>query len=990
MSWKDLRWREGWLDWRSKRFWACLAVAVYALVGFVAVPWWLEAAIVDGIESELGATARLQDVDTNPFALSLWLEGFELDGADRSPMLKFDELYGNFELWSLFRWAWSFREVRLTNPFVRVVRERTGEVNLLALVPRTDDAVAAADAYDDSLVRLFFGRVAVFGGQAEVIDRAAAEPFETALGPIDVEVLDLSTLPERAGEQTVVIATEDGGRLQWIGSVGLRPLRSAGHASVQNVPLEEFSAYVPADVPLEIAQGKSDVSFFYTFAAGDDGFTATVTELALALKGLRLMVADGTETQKELTKLTELRLSDGHFQWPERKAGLAELALDGPDVSLWRAGDGRFVWEAMLPPSSSSAEAEAPAASGEAPAALPQAPWTVTLERFVVKGARLGFEDATVTPLATVAIEDLNLVVRDISLAPDAEFPFELDFDVAGGGRLDLAGELTVLPATRANAHLNVEGLALPLVQPYLRSVATVDVASGAIDLEGDLTSAPDEVVGFDGKLAVRELAVNGGADSRLVAWKRLALDGIKLSLGNALRTEIADVVLEAPYGRIHIAKDGTLNIEGVVKEDAPGKTPPDAQRDGDTEGAAAPEWSVKVGRFRLLDGETDFTDESLPIPFDIAIHSLDGTVSTLDTSSRDPAPIELEGEVGEFGLARSSGELQPFDPTRDTTIEARFENVAMPEASPYSIRFAGRRIASGRLDLTLRYRLDGGHLVGGHDIVLRDFAFGEKVESADALDLPFDLAVSLLKGPDGNIDVELPIEGDVDDPEFRLGGVIVKALVNLLTQIVTSPFRLLGNLVGLGDAEDLDRVAFLPGRSDLAPPEREKVAKLAEALAQRPQLVLEVPAVLNEEADAAALRKAQLDARVESAVAGGDQAARRNVLETLLAERLPNESTEALEERFAEPPSEDEEEGEEPVLDELAYLNELQRLLVESEPLEEGALERLAADRAATVRDGVLATAAIEPARVSVLPSQEVEAVEDGVIAMTLGVETL
>ena len=197
---------------------------------------------------------------------------------------------------------------------------------------------------------------------------------------------------------------------------------------------------------------------------------------------------------------------------------------------------------------------------------------------------------------------------------------------------------------------------------------------------------------------------------------------------------------------------------------------------------------------------------------------------------------MRLEGRVDEYGLARVNGSLRPFQPTSFLDLNVVFRNVEMPPLSAYSATFAGRRIASGRLALDLQYKINDRVLAGDNRVVLEKFTLGERVESPGALSLPLDLAVALLTDSDGKIDIAVPVRGNVDDPKFSYGQVIWQAITNLLTRIVTAPFRALGALFG-GGAEQLEDIAFDPGRAALLPPEREKLKHLAEGLSKRPQL---------------------------------------------------------------------------------------------------------------------------------------------------------
>jgi hypothetical protein len=231
-----------------------------------------------------------------------------------------------------------------------------------------------------------------------------------------------------------------------------------------------------------------------------------------------------------------------------------------------------------------------------------------------------------------------------------------------------------------------------------------------------------------------------------------------------------------------------------------------------------------------------------------------------------------------------------------------------MPPFSPYSVTFAGRRIAAGRLDVDLRYKIENGKLAGDNRVVLDKFTLGERVAAPGALDLPLDLAVALLSDSNGRIDLAVPVSGDVNDPQFSYGQVIWQAIANLITRIVTAPFRALASLFGGSAAETLESIEFDPGAATLLPPEREKLKRVAEGLAKRPQLRLVAEGQYGP-ADRAALQRRAVEREVAAKlgrppVAGGEpdpvnllNAATQRVLEALFTERFPGDALA----RFAE-----------------------------------------------------------------------------------------
>src|SRR5439155_2407756 len=275
----------------------------------------------------------------------------------------------------------------------------------------------------------------------------------------------------------------------------------------------------------------------------------------------------------------------------------------------------------------------------------------------------------------------------------------------------------------------------------------------------------------------------------------------------------------------------------------------------------------VRIQRLRLHNAKLDFSDLSLRPQFAAKIYELNGVVTGLSSNRDSRSQIELDGRVDEFGLVRIRGELNPFAPADNTDVNVVFKNVDMVPASPYSMKFAGYKIAEGKISLDLQYKVRNRQLEGTNQIVMDKLTMGERVDSPDALKLPLELAIAILKDSDGRIDLGLPVSGDMSDPQFSYGAVMWKAINTLLTKIVSAPFRALGSLFG-GSGEKLEAIDFDPGSDRLLPPEREKLKHVAEVLTKRPQLQLSVPGQYSEAADGAALKARTV--RVEIAKRAG------------------------------------------------------------------------------------------------------------------------
>jgi len=565
------------------------------------------------------------------------------------------------------------------------------------------------------------------------------------------------------------------------------------------------------------------------------------------------------------------------------------------------------------------------------------------------------------------------------------------------GGNATFDGDVVVLPQPLLESDAKVAGASLAAIQAYIDAFADVNVDSGALNVDGHLSHSASELLAFKGDVEVVDfLITETDIGSRLGSWAKLRAENVAFSAA-ASTLEISEIGLEQPYGDILITEDGSVNLGRAVKAD-PGvgtdetdeaDTKPEAPAD---EPSAAAALAVTVGRVIVTDGAVDFADHSLPLPFDAAIAALNGNITTIATTSRDPSTVALEGKVDEFGAVRISGSVTPLDPTLNTDLKIVFQNVEMPKFSAYSIPLAGREIASGRLDLDLGYALVTSELVGENNVVLRDFELGQKVEHPGAMSLPLGLAVALLKDPDGKIDVDLPVRGNVDDPEFRYGGLIWKALTNLIIKIVASPFALLANLVG-AESSDLEYLVFIEGRTDLTPPEQEKIAKLAEALTMWPALALEISDVVDRVADGLAMRTAKLERIVEERIAAmesdGEEKGmfaeqQREVLEALFTEQSEAGDPElALEELRAghttlTEATEDEEPQEQ--FDALAYTNDLRRRLIELQPLADTELDALALERGNNAQAAIVAVDPALQSRIRLVEAKDVGSEDDGI----------
>lgn len=934
---------------RKAPLWVVLALVLYTIIGFLVVPWVAKNQIPKIIRNNFGLAARVQEIAVNPWYLTVQISGFGIDDPDGNKLIGFDELFVNLQTSSIFHWAITLAEVNITAPYGNIYRYSFDDTNVsraLSAAPRaTEDTDEPESESDTGPLRLLIHQISIRQGRVSLRDEMPQTPFNTELGPVDITVNDLSTLPDRSGQQQVSITTETGAAMNWSGSLQIAPLVTAGSLAVSGELFPLAHRYLNDQLNFDLQGGDVNLNMDYELQfTPDGGLRFVANQIHLKVEGIRL-----TETGSgdQMLLLPTLRLENGSVRYPEQTIQVQTVALDDLRIDVRIDEDGQLNLNNLLVMNDEPGQDEAAQDRDDTQSEDTQ-PWSVSLAEFQINRFRAGFEDRSLETPAQLGIANLDFSISELSNADKDEFPFESQLSLTTGGVIRQSGKLTVLPELALESQLEIEDLQLNMAQPYLSEFLLLRIDSGELNMSADIRSDSAEKLSFRGGFSIDNLDTQDVRKNvSLLDWKQFLVDDIAVQL-DAGKVEISKVKLDKPYLRFEIAEDKSTNIGDLVVERA--ATEP-------AEDSGSREFQIQVGETDVRDGSADFSDRSLPLPFAAAITNLDGDLSTISTASRTPTKVDIKGQVGEYGSATIEGSLNALDPFDFMDINLVFRNLNMPTLSPYTVEFVGQEIAAGKLDIDLGYKFEKNRMLGSNSVVINDFTLGEKVENEDAMNLPLGLAVALLKDKDDVIDIDLEVSGNVDDPEFSVAGIVMKALATLITKVATSPFRALGGLVG-GDDVDLDILQFEAGLAELTPPDREKLVKLAEALSQRPELALQVPPTVNTAIDRSAMRFAAVDALVDEQMSEKDESPdmfvkrQRKVLEELYKDTVRDADIKGLRTSFTRPPTE----GAKPQLDEVAYTADLRRQLAELQPVSDAQLDALAESRARAVMGALLA----------------------------------
>jgi uncharacterized protein involved in outer membrane biogenesis len=495
-------------------------------------------------------------------------------------------------------------------------------------------------------------------------------------------------------------------------------------------------------------------------------------------------------------------------------------------------------------------------------------PWVGYVGKLNVEDLSFRFEDQATRPAAIQSVEGLNLHAEGLTNESGKKGKIALKTKVNQKGSLTVDGSVQVFPLDIA---LNVETSAIPLLslQPYFAEYVTIALTRGQVSSKGEATAQIDKdglKAGYKGSLTVGDLlTVDRDNSADFLKWKSLFIGGIDFRLA-PLAINVGEIALTDYYSKLILNPSGRLNVLDVVKKPAAETaevTPPPVEPVAKVAEPGKAVLPIKIGKITLQNGTVNFSDYFVKPNYSVNLTRLGGRVTGLSSAPDTVADLDLRGRYANSAPVQILAKLNPLSAKTFLDMKAEISGVDLVGFSPYSGKYAGYDIEKGKLSLTVAYKLENNQLTADNRLFIDQFTFGNKVDSPDATSLPVNLAISLLKNNRGEIDINLPISGSLDDPDFSVGGLIFKVIGNLFVKAITSPFALLGSMFGGG--EELSNVEFAPGRTNINDAGVKKLTALAKALVERESLKLEITGRADPEADKEGIKRVAVERAVKS-----------------------------------------------------------------------------------------------------------------------------
>ncbi|WP_189689276.1 DUF748 domain-containing protein [Pseudorhodoferax aquiterrae] len=788
----------------------------------------------------------------------LGLHGLQLQDASGGELLQVERMALDVaELRPLQR-VLRLASVEIDAPQLRVERDGAGRLNLLPAAPASaEPAPAAEPATPAPAWSVVVDKAALQGGRIAWRDQLASPGGPPAELSVDQLTLALQELAYPFAQPMRLQGSARIGGAAALAFDGSATDQAAElKATLDKAPLELGASYLAAVLKPRL---KGELSARLGLAWKAEG--------SLVLNAEQLSVAQIALATAEPTDIRKLDLRDVRVDLSNRSVDVGRVQLERPRVALARDAKGRWMFEDWLVP-----------ARAEPAPAQAAAPWRVGLRSVEVDEGALGYADQSAARPVALSVSALRLRAGPLQLDQRGRaVPVELAGAVAAGkttpGKLSLRGQLALEPLT-LQADLDLQQLPLHALEPYFGEALNVRLQRADTSFKGSLRYAAQgggPALRVAGDLGIDDLRARQGAGDTaqdgaardLLSWNTLRLRGLALEMapGAALALTVNETALSDFYARVIVDETGRINLQDLVKT-----APADAAA---TAAPAAPAPNIRFGPIQVQGGRVLFSDRFVKPNYTANLTELQGRLSAFDSAGAaggQPAmaDLTLRGRAEGTASLEIDGKLNPLAKPLALDIRAKVRDLELPPLSPYSVKYAGHGIQRGKLSVDLHYEvLPNGQLTASNSLVLNQLTFGDPVPGAPA-SLPVRLATALLADRHGVIDLNLPIQGSLNDPQFSLGPVILKAIGNLILKAVTAPFSLLASAFG-GGGEELGKVSFAPGVATLDKEAEQQLDKVARALGDRPGLKLTVIGTASPEAEREALKRARLQRMVQA-----------------------------------------------------------------------------------------------------------------------------
>ena len=748
--------------------------------------------------------------------------------------------------------------LRIYNLEVQLKRDPQGRWNHARMAStQTKDPVAEDTEQQSNPFDLKIDAIEVRDGVLFFTDEMVSNGFRMISREINIDVRDFTLDGKQDSPFKLILETDRSESASIKGLFSLSPFIMVLDTELRNIDTAAYEPYYEGLYSVPI-QGKID------FRA--DIVSNPEQPFLLNHGQLKLHDAYMAFNENEGVSVNETTISNISFDLAKNRAEIDSAEYTDSRINFSRTTEGYWtIFSSNFPILAKLTEIpeEQPV-----PEVTPEGPaFSYRIGTLAIKNLEIDITDNLPTTATNLNAGAINLIFNNLAAPEKVESPFTFSAAFQRKGQIDIKGTVSLADQLVSMNSL-LKRIPLASLSPYIEEHLNLVLTDGYLNtkLQTTIAAGPDTPqISFSGDIGVSRFhLIDSLYQEDLLKWDSLQIAGIKGGL-EPFNLEVKSITLSDYFAKVLIDEEARLNLTEAFSKKGefegseaqkPESSPEDARE------KTAPS-VIKVNTITLQGGQVDFTDRHLPRLFTADMRDLGGRIEGISSETESRAQVDLRGQLRSQSPIEISGVINPLAEKIFLDLKLYFHDIELSPWSPYSSNYVGYLIEKGKLNLALEYYLEDNQLKAKNKIFLDQFSFGDEIESEQSTKLPVKLAVALLKDRNGEIHLDVPVSGSLEDPQFSIGGVIWTVIKNLLVKVATSPFALLGAIIGDSE-EDFSHISFAYGSSSLSSTEAEKLLRMAQALTDRPSIDVEVSGFVDLENDEEGYRNEQLNRQVK------------------------------------------------------------------------------------------------------------------------------
>ncbi len=909
-------------------FWFTLIFIIYVTVGFKIIPTIMKDELVKNLDQNLTEKTSIKNIDFNPFTLSATINNLKI-GDPKAPTISFEEFYIDIAfLRSVFELHPSVQDVRLSKLFVNLVEKEDGTFNLSTLLKPQDKKteIQVEENKEPSAIKFLISKIFLEKANIKFSKISKDKPYNLNLDDINYTLYDVGTYNNALSSNDFNFKLNNNTKVSIVGAFNVQPFKMNGKVSISDLRLQELLDYKKEMFNFNLAK--------------ESNFNLNLNYSIDTSKKLDVLLES---TKLDFNNISLIKKNKSIVSFKKFSIGKLNLDLFKQDIKIQNTNLNKLLVSMIQNQNGLNFDAlvNTPTSKEEVKKEKRTKDWSIALKDTNINNSSFMFDNKI--SKAIVSTKNFSTNVNSIKVLGSDISISSLNFKNPNFKFKDNVNRLNI----KSNTSIKVTNLNLKNSNMNIRQLTIVNKGLNFSDIKNKLNMQSSNT-----NIKVNGISKNG--EELKISSVQIKEPNFKM-INNKDKTNILVKNINLAVSQISNDKNGLKivrtdlnkpNISIILSKKTIKKDKVIIRKI--KKSLKEKETKLNIGPINIKNAILSFEDKNLPLPFKTTISKLNGQVSSLDTRQASTSKLNINGVVNKYGTTNISGIVDPNNIKILTDVNMIFKNIAMKNFTPYTGKFIGKALASGKLDLDLKYNIKKSDLDATNKIVITKLRVGKDIKSEDAISVPVGLAIALLEDSKGVIDLDIPVSGNVDNPQFKVAPIIWKALGNIITKAITAPFTLLASLFGF-DENEIKNVKFDYAQSKITPIQKETLDKISQILTKRPQLALNLVPSYEGKNDTYALKSQKLEKYVSTKLPN-TQVKNYSEKYTLLLEKLSNKKAKDITLLKQSHTSKK-------VLNTKSYKKELENIAIKKQKVSKSELEKIANNRIQNIKEYLVKT---------------------------------